>query len=111
MSTPKGVFCTPVLPSGRELRKRGLRTTMAVRFRVPDDEAVWACHFNRKPERMTAAEAVAHPDPRGFELFVPWSVAAVRDPRCAARQPGHGRERVRTGVYQRKRLRQAANEG
>lgn len=51
-----------------------------MRFRLPDDEAVWACHFNRKPERMTAAEAVvlvdAHPDPRGFGLFVPWSVAA-----------------------------------
>lgn len=83
----RGVFCMPVLPSyvlthqwGRELRKRGYRTTMAVRFRVPDDEAVWGGHFNRKPERMTAAEAVAlvgaHPDPRGFELFVPRSVAA-----------------------------------
>ncbi|CRK55719.1 hypothetical protein [Alloactinosynnema sp. L-07] len=66
---------------GRELRKSGYRTTVAVRFRVPDDEPVTVSHYNRKPVSMTAAKAAAliraHPDPRGYEVFLPRAVRAA----------------------------------
>ncbi|WP_436495726.1 hypothetical protein [Actinokineospora sp. HUAS TT18] len=86
--TDRGVFCMPVLPSyvlthqwGRELRRRGYRSTVAVRFRVPDDEPVTVSHFTRAPVAMTAAEAAAliraHPDPRGYEVFLPRPVRAA----------------------------------
>lgn len=38
--------------------KRGQRAMVGVYFRIPDDEKVWAGHFE-KHELMTAAEAVA----------------------------------------------------
>src|SRR5690349_11856298 len=83
----RGVFAMPVLPSyvlthqwGRELRRRGHRSTVAVHFRVPDDEDVWVGHYGRDPVRATAAGAaaivLAAPDPRGYEGFVPRQVAA-----------------------------------
>ena len=83
----RGVFAMPVLPSyvlthqwGRELRRRGYRSTVAVHFRVPDDEDVWVGHYGRDPVRVTAAEAAAivraAEDPRGYEVFVPRKVAA-----------------------------------
>lgn len=83
----RGVFAMPVLPSyvlthqwGRELRRRGHRSTVAVHFRVPDDEEVWVGHYGRDPVRVTAAEAAAvvraADDPRGYEVFVPRKVAA-----------------------------------
>ena len=82
----RGVFAMPVLPSyvlthqwGRELRRRGYRSTVAVHFRVPDDEQVWVGHYNREPVSVTAAEAagivLAAEDPRGYEVFVPRRIA------------------------------------
>jgi len=83
----RGVYAMPVLPSyvltyqwGRELRRFGVRTVVAVHFRVPDDEEVWVGHYGRPPVPRTAAEAAAlimdAADPRGYEVFVPRKITA-----------------------------------
>jgi hypothetical protein len=83
----RGVYAMPVLPSyvltyqwGRELRRSGTRTVVAVHFRVPDDEEVWVGHYGRPPVSRTAAEAAAlimgTDDPRGYEMFVPRKITA-----------------------------------
>lgn len=83
----RGVYAMPVLPSyfvthqwGRELRRSGSRSVVAVHFRVPDAEPVWVGHYNRPPVPRTAAEAaavvLAAPDPRGYEVFVPRKITA-----------------------------------
>ncbi|GII31997.1 hypothetical protein [Planotetraspora mira] len=77
-----GVYCVPVSPSyqmtyqwGRELRRGGQRTFVAVHFRIPDDETVWVGHYGSVPIRLGSAEAAAlvagQDDARGYELFVP----------------------------------------
>ena len=83
----RGVYAMPVLPSyvltyqwGRELRRMGARTVVAVHFRVPDDEQVWVGHYGRHPVSSTATEAagliMAAADPRGYEVFVPRKITA-----------------------------------
>lgn len=84
----RGVFCFPVLRSHtlthqwlRELARHGNRGgTVAVHLRLDDAEPVTVGRYNRPPERVTAAEAVARlaamPDPRGWEVFVPRAVTA-----------------------------------
>ncbi|MGC5013470.1 hypothetical protein ACLQ2R_22145 [Streptosporangium sp. DT93] len=84
---PAGVYCLPIVPSyqfthqwGRELRRGGRRTMVAVDFRIPDGEQVLVGHYRREPVRLSAAEAVAlvaaHEDPRGGEVFVLRPIAA-----------------------------------
>jgi hypothetical protein len=83
----RGVYAMPVLPSyvltyqwGRELRRSGTRTVVAVHFRVPDDEPVWVGHYGRPPVPRSATEAAAlvmgAEDPRGYEVFVPRKITA-----------------------------------
>ena len=61
------VYCVPVTPDffgtfqwGRELRRGGYRSSVAVVLVVPDSEAVLVGRFGASGETMTAAEAVAH---------------------------------------------------
>lgn len=105
----RGVFAMPVLPSyvltyqwGRELRRFGVRTMVAVHFRVPDDEPVWVGHYGRHPVRRTAAEAAAlvmrAADPRGYEVFVPRRVLARDIHRLSAVNPVTG-WRYKPGIH------------
>lgn len=81
-----GVFCMPVLPSYvlshqwlRELRRGGQRLISAVHFRIPDVEPVLVGHYSTAGTELTAAEAVSviqrAPDPRGYQIVVPRSIA------------------------------------
>lgn len=76
------VYAFPVLESFtlthqwvRELRRRGRRTFAAVTFRVPDEESVFASHFNDEPRPFTAAEGAGYiralADARGAQILVP----------------------------------------
>ncbi|WP_449061198.1 hypothetical protein [Planomonospora algeriensis] len=82
-----GVYCLPIVPSyqathqwTRELRRFGRRTVVAVDFRIPDGEPVYAGHYGLGHTQVSGAEAAAlileHDDPRGYEVFVPRAVAA-----------------------------------
>lgn len=82
-----GVFCLPILPSyqlthqwGRELRRCGRRTMVAVDFRLPDDEPVRVGHYGHEPVELASAEAAALiagcEDARGYEVFVPRAIDA-----------------------------------
>ncbi|MCX4982742.1 HEAT repeat domain-containing protein [Streptomyces sp. NBC_00572] len=86
----RGVFLFPVLPSYtlthqwlRELARRpGPRGLVAVHVRLPDDEPVTVGRYSdREPPRVSAAEAVRRvseaADSRGWEVFLPRSVAAA----------------------------------
>lgn len=84
---PRAVFCVPMLPDIqasfqwlRTLKASGYRTAMAVRFRVSDEQPVWASHYREWPKPMRAAEAVElflrSPDPRGLQVMIPRSIAA-----------------------------------
>ncbi|MCU7825884.1 HEAT repeat domain-containing protein [Kitasatospora sp. DSM 101779] len=84
----RGVHCFPVLPSYtlthqwvRELARFGTRGGLvAVHFRLDDAEPVTVRHYGGPGEQVTAAEAAgrlaAMADPRGWEVFLPRSVAA-----------------------------------
>ncbi|GAB3158284.1 hypothetical protein [Microbispora hainanensis] len=82
-----GVYCPPVLPSyqityqwGRELRRSGQRTLVAVHFRIPDAEPVLVGHYNTPPVELASAAAAAliaeQQDARGYELLVPRPIQA-----------------------------------
>lgn len=82
-----GVFCLPILPSyqlthqwGRELRRGGRRTMVAVDFRMPDDEPVLVGYYGHEHVELAGAEAAAliagHEDARGYEVFVPRAIGA-----------------------------------
>jgi hypothetical protein len=105
----RGVYAMPVLPSyvltyqwGRELRRSGTRTVVAVHFRVPDDEQVWVGHYGRYPVLRTAAEAARlvmdADDPRGYEVFVPRKIAAKEIHRLRPVNPVTG-WRYRPGMH------------
>lgn len=105
----RGVYAMPVLPSyvltyqwGRELRRFGVRTVVAVHFRVPDDEQVWVGHYGRPPVSRTAAQAAGlimdAPDPRGYEVFVPRKIAAKEIHRLRQVNPVTG-WRYRPGAH------------
>lgn len=97
----RGVFAGPVLRSytltyqwGRELRRRQVRTFVAVHFRVPDEEDVWVGHYGHQQIRTTAAAATAliaeQDDPRGYEIFLPRRVFAGEVHRLRAVSPVTG---------------------
>lgn len=76
------VWAFPVLASytlthswSRELKRWGRTSLVAVTFRIPDAEEVYARHFARAPMRLSAAEAAgmirAAADPRGYEIMIP----------------------------------------
>lgn len=61
------VYCVPVTPNffgtfqwGRELRRSGYRSSVAVTFVIPDAETVLVGRFGEVGEIMKAARAVAH---------------------------------------------------
>lgn len=64
----------------RELKRAGARTLVAVTFRIPDDEQVFAHRYNAEPQLLTAAEAVAAiramEDPRGGQIVIPRRIDA-----------------------------------
>jgi hypothetical protein len=83
----RGVYAMPVLPSYfvshqwvRELKRRGMRTVVAVYFRVPDREPVVVGHYNAQHTAMSAARAARviakAADPRGYEVLLPRRIAA-----------------------------------
>lgn len=105
----RGVYAMPVLPSyvltyqwGRELRRFGVRTVVAVHFRVPDDEEVWVGHYGRPPVSRTATEAAAlimgAADPRGYEVFIPRKITAKEIHRLRPVNPVTG-WRYRPGAH------------
>lgn len=76
------VWAFPVTPSFavshqwlRELKREGVRTLVAVVFRIADDEPVLARHYREAPRRMTAAQAagliLSQREPLGYEVMVP----------------------------------------
>lgn len=76
------VWAFPVLQShtltyqwGRELKRLGARTLVAVTFRLSDDEPVFAHRYNAEPRLVAASEAVAviraMDDPRGGQVVIP----------------------------------------
>ena len=84
---PRGVFCMPLLPSYfashqwlRELRRHGTRAFVAIDFRVPSSEPVWAGHYGHQHLATTVGRAARTilqlPDPRGWELILPRAVDA-----------------------------------
>jgi hypothetical protein len=83
---PDGVYAMPTTPSFvvshqwlRELKRGGQRTIWGVYFRVPNDQPVWAGHYNQKLTRMPAGEAAAllfRADPAlGYEVIIPRGIA------------------------------------
>ena len=84
----RGVYCLPVLQDYfvshqwlRELKRRGVRTIVAVQFRLPDNEPVLAGHFNGEHESVTLGTAIRKlrnaAQPLGFEVIVPRAIAAA----------------------------------
>ena len=76
------VWAFPVTPSFaishqwlRELKRDGVRTMVAVTFRIHDDQPVLARHYRAEPRKMTAAEAAglifSQPEPLGYEVMIP----------------------------------------
>jgi hypothetical protein len=76
------VWAFPVTPSYsishqwlRELKHEGVRTLVAITFRLGDEEPVFVRHYREDPRRMTAAEAagviLSQPEPLGYEVMVP----------------------------------------
>ena len=59
----------------RELKREGVKTLVAVVFRIGDDEPVFARHYSQFPRAMTAAAAVgailSQPEPLGYEVMIP----------------------------------------
>ena len=89
------VWAFPVMESftlthqwARELKRSGARTLVAVTFRIPDDERVFAHRYNAEPQLVTAAEAIAviraMEDPRGGQIVIETSENRDR----AGAQPG-----------------------
>ncbi len=81
-----GIFALPVIPNFlishqwvRELKRRGFRVAVGVYVRVPDQQEVFAGHYNKEKQPMSAAEAAAYlrkHEPLGYEVIVPRSIAA-----------------------------------
>jgi len=76
------VWAFPVIESfalthawSRELKRTGRTALVAIDFRVPDREIVFARHYREQQQSMTAAEAVGYirnrSDPRGYEIMLP----------------------------------------
>ena len=85
--TIKYVFATPVLMDFiishqwlRELKRTGVRTIVAVQFRIPDDEPVKVGRFNSEHIDTTAAGAVRifteHKSGLGLEVLIPRKICA-----------------------------------
>jgi len=92
-----GVYCMPVTSEFyyshqwlRELRRRGVRTIVAVYFRIPDDEPVIAGGYNQAHKKTTASQAVgsfmkAPAEQRlGWEVILPRSVRMTEITRVQA---------------------------
>jgi hypothetical protein len=106
------VYCGVVLPSfalshqwARELARFRGRVLAAVHVRVPDDEPVSVGHYSGEGLReCTAAQAVAVvaglDDPRGWEIFLPRTVARreIHAIRLLARPVGWRYYRMPTAV-------------
>lgn len=76
------VWAFPVTPSFtishqwlRELKREGVRTLVAITFRIGDDEPVLARHYREAPREMTAADAagliLSQREPLGYEVMIP----------------------------------------
>lgn len=78
----RAVWAFPVMPSFtvshqwlRELKRFGVRTLVAMVFRLDDREPVYVRHYSHAPEPTTAAQAVglilSQEDPLGWEVMIP----------------------------------------
>lgn len=83
----KAVFVTPVLPSYsvthqwlRELKRRGMRTLIAVHIKLPSDEMVWLGRYAQEHRFIPLGHAIglfmAEKNPLGWEIIVPHSIGA-----------------------------------
>jgi len=95
-SGARGVYATPVVQDfaithqwARELKRRGVRTLVCVRFKIPDDQPVLVGKYNGEKLEMTATEAIgavlSHTDPMGLEVIIPRKITAkeiMRDVPC-----------------------------
>jgi hypothetical protein len=65
----------------RELKRWGVKTLVAVVFRIDDDEVVFARHSRGIPREMSAAAAVgiifSHPEPLGYEVMIPRRIKPI----------------------------------
>jgi len=69
------VYATPVDPNFtvahqwvRELKRNGIRTMVAIQFRIPDDEVVRVGRYGTVSLEMTAAQAIAAFKEQGLGL-------------------------------------------
>lgn len=78
----RAVWAFPVMESytlthswGRELKRSGTRTLVAVSFQIDDAETVYARHYSGSAVPMRASVAVGYirtfEDPRGYEIMIP----------------------------------------
>lgn len=78
----KGVFATPVLQNYvvahqwvRELKRRGMKTVVAVQFLIPAREKVLVGRYNEKPLETTASGAIKifreHSNGLGLQVVIP----------------------------------------
>jgi hypothetical protein len=78
----------------RELQRWHPGPLVTVYFRVPDQEPVTVGHYGAEPLAVNVSEAVAvvrdQPDPRGYEVFVPRSIAAAEVRRVRNIRPDIG---------------------
>ena len=83
----KGVFSTPVLQNYvvthqwlRELKRRGMKTLVAVQFLIPADEKVLVGRYNEKPLETTAGGAIKvfreHVNGLGLQVVIPRKITA-----------------------------------
>lgn len=95
------VWAFPILEShtmthqwARELKRGGVRTLVAVVFRVGDDEPVLVGHYRDAPQAMTAAEATGLirevSDPLGYEVLVPRRIRPREIVRMSVLQRAYG---------------------
>ena len=82
-----GVYCMPVLPEYyvshqwlRELKTGGVRTIVAVYFKAPSEEMVYAGRYDRPHRRISLGEAIkeimALENPLGYELIIDRKIEA-----------------------------------
>jgi hypothetical protein len=108
--TIRGIFAVPLVPNFmlshqwvREIKRRGFRYAVAVYFRLPDEEPVWAGPYGEGKSPMTAAQCASDLEEHqlaGFEVIIPRSIrcSEIRRIRPLPRVRGwrQGRDRRRT---------------
>ncbi len=81
----QGIYCMPVTPNFfmshqwlRELKRRGVKTYVAVYFKAPSKTMVYAGYFNSDHKHITLGEAIKEMQdtPLGYELIIDRKIEA-----------------------------------